>query len=93
MTITDAMREAVPEALYSCKNPNCAVEVSYPAEMLAWWNGSFYCEHCIEDGVLGPDDTEASEAAYIARHDGPSLAAVLKPRGGMAVARYLGDTS
>ena len=90
MRITDAMREATPAPLYGCRNADCAAEVSCPAEMLAWWNGGYYCAHCIEDGVC-PDDTEASEAVYHARHEGPSLADVLKPRGGMAVARYLGD--
>ena len=90
--ITDAMREAAPAPLYSCKNEYCAVEVSHPAEMLAWWNGGYYCAHCIEDGVIGPDDTEASEAVYLARHNGPSLAAVLASQAPVAVTRYLGDT-
>ena len=79
MKITDAMREAAPAPLYSCKNTYCAAVCSYHAEMLAWWNGGFYCEHCIEDGVIGPDDTEASEAVCLARHNGPTLADVLKP--------------
>ena len=92
MKITDTMREAVPERLYSCANINCAIEHSYPVELLAWWRDGFYCQDCIDEMVPCPDDTEESEAEYEARHDGPSLADVLKPRGGMAVARYLGDS-
>ena len=89
MRITDAMREATPAPLYGCRNADCAAEVSCPAEMLAWWNGGYYCAHCIEDGVLA-DDTEASEAVYLSRHDSPSLADVLKPPA--MPLRYLGDS-
>ena len=54
----------VPEAVYGCKLPSCAEEVSYPAEMLYWHGGSnliaagFYCEMCWQHDVYDLADYE-----------------------------------
>ena len=86
MTISDEMRRAVPEALYSCRTEHCATDVSYPAEMLTWWRDGFYCETCIDelaphqDDILGDTEDERDEQwdrLWEERHDGPSLATVL----------------
>ena len=63
--------EFAPEPVYPCTTHECAVEVSYPADMLSWFNDGFYCYECIEDAT-------ESAVAYEARHNGPSLAEVLK---------------
>ena len=51
----------LPEPIYSCADPNCAVEVSYPADMLRWLPSvidaeghavvrpGWYCENCIDE--------------------------------------------
>ena len=91
-----ALGDAMPKAVYPCACHECAVEVSYPANMLNWCRDGFYCEECIEadDIALG----ETPDAEYEARHDGPSLAEVLvqAPAAVPVEApplRYLGDTS
>ena len=65
---------AIPEPVYPCTTHECAIEVSYPADMLSWFNDGFYCYECIEDAT-------ESKVAYEARHEGPSLAEVLKTPG------------
>ena len=82
-----ALHDAIPEAVYSCACHECAVEVSYPADMLRWYDGAFYCYECIDEMVPCPDDTPESEAEYDARHNGPSLAAVLASQAPVAVVR------
>ena len=53
----DVKNAELPEAVYGCATRLCAVEVSYPADMLWWWTGSgdhpagFYCresEGCLD---------------------------------------------
>ena len=63
----------LPEAVYPCANTNCAVEVSWPPDLLYWWAGStgapagFYCGFdCIEE-ILDPDDLGPSLATEIQR--------------------------
>lgn len=48
--ITTEMRDAVPAPLYSCADQNCAAEVSFPADDLAWLpsKGGFYCTAPLE---------------------------------------------
>ncbi|MCY4027721.1 MAG: hypothetical protein OXH75_15590 [Acidobacteria bacterium] len=29
----------VPQAMFGCQVPDCAADVTYPAEMLTWWDG------------------------------------------------------
>ena len=72
---------AIPEPVYPCTTHECAIEVSYPANMLGWFDDGFYCEECIEGDAPALDDTQESEDAYDARHNGPSLAEVLKTPG------------
>ena len=66
----DVRNAELPEAVYGCANGFCAVESSYPADMLWWWAGDddhpagFYCresEGCLDtmriddpDGMIGP---------------------------------------
>ena len=92
MTITDAMRAAVPAPSYPCAREGCADEHTYPADMLAWWRDGFYCDDCIDELAPCPDDTEESEAEYDARHHGPALDEVLQSQRPVAVLRYLGDS-
>lgn len=75
--IGGALGDAMPEPCYPCACHECAVEVSYPADMLAWWRDGFYCDECINEESY-PGETPESEAEYEARHDGPSLAEVLR---------------
>ena len=77
--IGGALGDAMPEPYYPCaREGGCAIEQTYPVEMLAWWRDGFYCQDCVDELVPCPDDTEESEAEYEARHDGPSLAEVLR---------------
>lgn len=80
MTITDAMRAAVPAPTYPCACEGCADDQIYTADMLYWYRGDFYCDSCI-DGFY--DDAEIG--------DGPTLADVLQSKRTVAVLRYLGD--
>lgn len=60
-----------PEAVYGCANVDCATEVSYPPNMLRWWDGyvvdddeglvrcampGWWCENCREQYVW-PDQS------------------------------------
>ena len=63
--ITDAMKAAIPKALYGCADQGCAELVSHYPEDLFWWQDGFYCDACIDD--CG----ETQEA-------GPNLKAVLE---------------
>ena len=83
MKITDAMRAAAPAPLYPC-----ACRWHWPADDLNWYRDGFYCWSCLDDFPSERDDDEDHTITI-----GPSLAEVLAPRCGMAVARYLGDTS
>ena len=87
MTITDQMREAVPAPLYQCASGSRCTEHTWPADDLNWYRDGFYCWLCLDDFLSERDDDEDHTITI-----GPSLADVLAPRGGMAVARYLGDT-
>ena len=45
-----------PEPMYSCQaSTDCAAEVSYPADMLAVFDGKVVCENCWTEEVLGQD--------------------------------------
>ena len=39
--IGGALGDAMPEPCYPCACHECAVEVSYPAELLGWWRDGF----------------------------------------------------
>ena len=58
----------IPKPLYPCAHPECAQEVSYPAEMLRWSNGKlgWYCESCewALDDVDRADWTLADELKH-----------------------------
>ena len=61
-------KATLPEAVYGCANPDCAAEVSYPPDMLFWWDGppaGFYCNEEVQD----PDDLGPSLATEIQRRD------------------------
>ena len=77
-----------PEPCYPCATHECAIEVSYPADMLAWFLNGFYCDECIinYESPLPDDDYEDEYH----RHPGPTLADVLKSPA--TPLRYLGDT-
>ena len=53
-------KATLPEAVYPCANISCAVEVSWPPDMLFWWAGSdgapagFYCGEGEDPDDLGP---------------------------------------
>ena len=81
-----------PEPYYPCACHECAVEVSYPADMLAWCRDGFYCDECIGEMDSERDDDEDHTVTI-----GPDLADVLAqvPAAVPVEApplRYLGDT-
>ena len=92
MMVTDAMRIAAPAPLYPCACRDCAVEVSYPANMLAWCRDGFYCDECIGEMDSERDDDEDHTVTI-----GPDLADVLAQAPAAVPVeapplRYLGDT-
>ena len=82
MTITDAMRAAVPAPSYSC-----ACRRHWPADDLCWYRDGFYCWLCLDDFDSERDDDEDHTITI-----GPSLADVLQSQRPVAVLRYLGDS-
>ena len=76
MTITDAMRAAVPAPSYPCAIEACREVHTWPADDLHWYRDGFYCHLCL-------DEMEGDDAI------GPPLDAVLCER---QSDRYLGDT-
>ena len=66
MTQPDRLWETapLPQAVYGCEDDGCASEVSYPADMIGWTNGTehdrpgWYCETCISH-MLYADGDEA----------------------------------
>ena len=49
----------LPRPVYGCSNSYCAEEVSYPADMLIWWDGNeklafkpgWYCTSCLDQDM------------------------------------------
>ena len=84
----------LPGAVYACSNGVCALEVSYPAELLCWFDGLPAAEDDVREGPWPPDEvpkpgwycTEAcwTEIPVLAElwpeNTGPSMAAVLRSR-------------
>ena len=64
-----------PEPCYPCAIHECAIEVSYPADMLSWFQDGFYCEECIANDERDIPDAEDEDDE---RQNGPTLADVLK---------------
>ena len=62
----------MPEPVYPCACHDCAVEVSYSANMLAWCRDGFYCDECIGEMDSERDDDEDHTVTI-----GPDLADVL----------------
>lgn len=55
----------IKEPMFSCQNSDCAEEVSYPANMLALWNGDPICEDCYNDVYF---------RKLVGKEDGPDYA-------------------
>ena len=54
------MDAELPQPVYGCAHEGCAEEVSYPPDMLRWYEGGeveagFYCESCIDNMLVGWD--------------------------------------
>ena len=87
-----ALGYAMPEPCYPCACHECAVEVSYPADMLAWCRDGFYCDEYIGEMDSERDDDEDHTVTI-----GPDLADVLAQAPAAVPVeapplRYLGDT-
>ena len=62
--IDAAMVDAIPEPVYSCADYDCALETSYPADMLRWFGGEpdhdigpgYYCAYCLEHHCINEED-------------------------------------
>lgn len=72
---------AVPQALFSCSNEYCRPEVSYPADMLYWFDAEkrWVCEMCWDDLPAPTDDDGKltrgiTLAEYIIGHQLPAVA-------------------
>ena len=40
---------------FSCACPGCAAEISYPLDMLAEWNGEWWCNDCYDEATSGQE--------------------------------------
>ena len=69
MTITDAMRAAVPAPSYPCATDACRGCCSWPADDLHWYRDGFYCYLCLMG--VGEDNARREITA------GPTLETVL----------------
>lgn len=72
----------VPDAVYGCQSTDCAAEVSYPPDMLRWWEGRYTHEElgvlCLESALPGWWCENCKRASYsdaeLEGHLGPTLA-------------------
>ena len=43
--------ENMPRVNFSCPFEDCAADASYPADMMYFWQGKWYCEYCLEHNI------------------------------------------
>ena len=56
----------LPGAVYACSNGVCALEVSYPAELLCWFDGLPAAEDDDREGPWPPDETANERTDIVA---------------------------